>query len=463
MKRSHKIAILTGLFAIGYCCTPPVYAQDKKAAPKKSNATDAAAPQEKKLPDGFTLLPSGLEYKIVKHGKGTRKPQLTDHIEINIVWHQGDSVMFDSRKVNENKPVPLPCSPPRYKGDPMEGFMLMVVGDSAIFRLPVDSLKKMGGMQPWMKEGKKIEYNVTLVSLKTDAEEKKENAEKAAIQKAIDDKILQDYFAKNHIKPLKTSSGLYYTISMEGNGEKPHVGQTVNVNYTGMFLDGKKFDSNTDTDFHHTQPLPVEVGKGRVIKGWDEGLLLLGKGAKATFYIPSNLAYGAQERNPIPANAILKFDVEILNIEDAAPPAPPTHGQGANLPHLVEYFAANNIKATKTPSGLYYKIIQEGTGDNPKPGKKVTMKYLGKTTDGKVFDGNMDANFASTRDNFSFVLGVGQVIKGWDEGVALLKKGAKATLYIPSEMGYGPSGAAGGRIPPNADLIFDVEVVDIEQ
>jgi len=468
MKRIPKIAMFVGTFALGYCCTvTPVSAQDKK----KEQKGNVAKPNEgKKLSDGFMLLPSGLEYKIVKHGAGKKKPALTDHIEMNILLHQGDSVIFDSRKMNNNQPVPLPISKPRFNGDPMEGFMLMVVGDSAIFRVSVDTLKKIGGMQPWMIEGKKIEYNVVLISLRTDEEEKKDAAEKSAKQKTIDEKMLQDYFAKNKIKPIKTASGLYYTISRDGAGDRPKVGQTVDVKYTGKFMSGVPFDSNVDTAFHHTDPFPVEVGKGRVIKGWDEGLLLLKKGTKATFYIPSDLAYGPQERSPIPANSILVFDVEILDVHDAAPPQhqqqqhqDPVKQAAIDDKLLNEYFAKNNIKATKTPSGLYYRIIEEGTGENAKPGQKVGMQYLGKLLDGQVFDSNMDENFTPKPGTpFTFTLGVGQVIKGWDEGVALLKKGTKGTLYLPSNLAYGSSGA-GGRIPPNAVLIFNVQVVNIEK
>src|SRR5207245_1509392 len=117
-----------------------------------------------------------------------------------------------------------------------------------------------------------------------EAEDKKHNEEMAAKQNAIDDVILREYFEGKKIKPMKTASGLYYTISNPGSGEKISAGQKASVNYTGMFLSGKAFDSNVDSAFHHMQPFDLEVGKGKVIKGWDEGLQLLKKGSKATFY-----------------------------------------------------------------------------------------------------------------------------------------------------------------------------------
>lgn len=130
---------------------------------------------------------------------------------------------------------------------------------------------------------------------------------------------------------------------------------------------------------------------------------------------------------------------------------------------LNEYFAKNHIKAIKTPSGLYYTIIKKGAGENAKPGQQVNMNYLGTFLDGKKFDGNVDENFKPVdgRTMFSFPLGAGRVIKGWDEGVQLLNPGCRAILYLPSDLAYGQRG--GGPIPPNAILMFKVELVSINK
>ena len=128
---------------------------------------------------------------------------------------------------------------------------------------------------------------------------------------------------------------------------------------------------------------------------------------------------------------------------------------------LKEYFAKKKIKATKTPSGLYYVITKKGSGENAKKGQNVSMNYYGKFLDGKKFDGNVDENFKSTRAPLQFTLGVGQVIPGWDEGIQLLNPGTRATLYIPSAIGYGPGGR--GPIPPNTVMVFDVELLSVNK
>ena len=108
-----------------------------------------------------------------------------------------------------------------------------------------------------------------------------------------------------------------------------------------------------------------------------------------------------------------------------------------------------------TPSGLKYIDETIGSGDAPTTGKKVKVHYTGRLTDGKKFDSSVDRG-----QPFEFVIGVGQVIKGWDEGVASMKVGGKRQLIIPPELGYGARGA-GGAIPPNAELIFDVELLGV--
>ncbi len=110
----------------------------------------------------------------------------------------------------------------------------------------------------------------------------------------------------------------------------------------------------------------------------------------------------------------------------------------------------------KTESGLRYKILDEGNGPQAQKGKTVSVHYEGSLLNGQVFDSSFQRN-----QPINFQLGVGQVIPGWDEGIQLLKVGDKARLIIPPDLAYGAAGA-GGVIPPNATLLFDVELVDVK-
>lgn len=110
----------------------------------------------------------------------------------------------------------------------------------------------------------------------------------------------------------------------------------------------------------------------------------------------------------------------------------------------------------KTASGLEYEEIKEGTGATPKTGQTAVVHYVGTLTNGTKFDSSRDRN-----EPFSFPLGMGRVIKGWDEGVATMQVGGIRKLTIPPELGYGSRGA-GGVIPPNATLVFEVELLDVK-
>ena len=134
----------------------------------------------------------------------------------------------------------------------------------------------------------------------------------------------------------------------------------------------------------------------------------------------------------------------------AAPPAPTAPTTTPTSPKEKE------TKVTTTPSGLMYEEIVEGTGPSPQRGKAVTVHYTGTLTDGSKFDSSRDRN-----EPFTFTIGVGQVIKGWDEGVMSMKVGGRRKLTIPANLGYGASGA-GGVIPPNATLLFDVELLGVK-
>jgi len=117
--------------------------------------------------------------------------------------------------------------------------------------------------------------------------------------------------------------------------------------------------------------------------------------------------------------------------------------------------AGHSEKMVSTPSGLQYLDLVPGSGASPVPGKKVTVHYTGWLTDGKKFDSSVDRN-----EPFVFQIGTGQVIAGWDEGVMTMKIGGKRKLIIPANLGYGTAGA-GGVIPPNAPLVFEVILLDI--
>jgi peptidylprolyl isomerase len=240
---------------------------------------------------------------------------------------------------------------------------------------------------------------------------------------------------------VTTASGLKYVIVEEGTGPAPKTGDLVKVHYTGTLEDGTKFDSSVDRG----EPIEFILGRGQVIPGWDEGIGLMNVGGKARLIIPPDLAYGEQGAGGvIPPNATLNFDVELIAAEPGPPPPPEAPAEVAEADY------------TSTDSGLKYYDFEEGSGDSPETGQVATVHYTGWLEDGTMFDSSL-----SRGQPFSFPVGAGQVIPGWDEGVASMKVGGKRQLVIPADLGYGEQGA-GGVIPPNATLIFEVELLKVE-
>jgi len=289
----------------------------------------------------FITSETGLEYLKVKEGSG-EKPKDGDFLMLNVSYSDAnENVMFSSADRGGALPLNYVDSVFKNNGSLEEGFKLCGKGDSIILKIPAEKIFKESFRQPLPDTipGESIitvymgvqdifnqeQFQAYRMEQSQKAKAKAEEAVKEQI--AIDAKIIEDYLIENGIEAQSTPEGLYYVITKEGSGDLPLTGTKVVVNYTGTLLDGTMFDSSVEEDAKaggvyregrdYSAPFEFPLGQGRVIKGWDIGIALLNKGAKATLYIPSGLAYGARGSGQVIApNSVLKFDVELVDIKE---------------------------------------------------------------------------------------------------------------------------------------------------
>jgi peptidylprolyl isomerase len=231
----------------------------------------------------------------------------------------------------------------------------------------------------------------------------------------------------------KTATGLASKVLKPGTGEKPTAEDTVEVHYSGWTTDGRMFDSSVKRG--RTAKFPL----GGVIAGWTEGLQLMKEGEQRRFWIPEELAYKGRPGKPA---GMLVFDVELIKVVKM--PA---------MPKTPEDVAAVPATATKTKSGLAYRVLRKGSGGaQPGPADTVEVHYAGWTTDGKMFD-------ASYRRGETTKFPLNGVIPGWTEGVQLMSKGDQYRFWIPGNLAYGDTPQRPGM--PYGMLVFDIDLVSV--
>ncbi len=271
---------------------------------------------------------SGLRYQMHQQNEGARKPKVGEMVTVQLTLkakvNGKDSVLRDTHK--EPIPPQFMLQVPTFKGSFEEGLAMMGKGDSATFFVKSDSLFTRAG-QPapaGFAKGGDIEFIVKLLNVQNEQEFQKAQIEFRDKQKAIDEKVITAFMAKNNMTGAqRTTNGVYYIIKQPGAGPTPKRGDEAQVHYTGKLLDGKVFDSSLNNPQGGGQPLKFQIGMGTIIPGWDESIILFNKGTKATILIPSGLAYGQQGGPPtIPPNAVLMFDIDLVGFGPAPKQAP---------------------------------------------------------------------------------------------------------------------------------------------
>lgn len=286
---------------------------------------------------GYKKGDNGMLYNIYTDKSGPKVKE-GDFMLLNLVIKSdADSVLLSTYE--QGRPTPMLLPKPQFKGDVFDAIKLLAEGDSATVKISADSIFKKTPKPPTFK-GKYVIYDLKVVKLIPKGT-MSEPVFQSTIQKYMKGLMdtqkdaepakIKQYIDSKKLNLSKTDSGLYYVINTKGSGPNVAVGDTAVVNYTGSLLSGKVFDSSIkevavkaklgNLAQRQFAPIHIVVGMKRVIQGWDEGLLLLNKGAKATLVIPSKLAYGPQGAGPIAPFTPITFDIEVLDIIHPKTPA----------------------------------------------------------------------------------------------------------------------------------------------
>lgn len=408
---------------------------------------------------GYEEASNGLYYKFHVHKDGL-KPVVGQVATINLTYSLGDSLMFNSKQLNE--PMNLVLSKPEYQGDVNDAIMMMSLGDSASFLTRADSFfyktMKYNRLPKGLEKDSKVRIEVGLKKIQTEEDIKKQTEEWENSLKDNEALTIEAFIKNSGAAYDSTAEGLYILESVKGTGPTILPGNIVTIDFAIHTVLGKKLYSTWEAK----KPFTLEYGKKFDTEGFNIALKRMAKGAKARLIIPSNLAFGKEGRPGFirPYEPLL-YDVEVLNIQTKADIekeklAAIEAKKVIETNKINDYVKAKGITAQPSANGLYVVETKKGNGPVVVSGKKVLVHYSGFLLDGTKFDSSLDRG-----QPFEFVVGKGNVIKGWDEGIKLLKVGSKAKLIIPSKLAYGEAGS-GDKIPPFSPLVFDIEVLGIE-
>jgi FKBP-type peptidyl-prolyl cis-trans isomerase FkpA len=270
----------------------------------------------------YKKTPGGMPYKVFA-GKDTQKVVAGSFIKLHLTQKIKDSVYFTSEGT---LPIYFQVNAATQPYDLSEVWTKLKVGDSMVATQMMDTFinRSPQNIPPQFKKGDRIITYVKILGVFASDSAAKADEEKGKKDwLAGEIKTVEKYLADKKITAQRTPSGAFVEIINPGTGNLADTGNYVTVNYTGISWSGVKFDSNTDTAFHHVAPYSFEAGVGKMSKGFDEAILLLRKGGKGKIYVPSLLAYGPQPGTPlIKPYENLMFDIELVDIKDKAPAQP---------------------------------------------------------------------------------------------------------------------------------------------
>lgn len=394
----------------------------------------------------------GLEYE--HHLKnGGKTPKQGDNISLNFKLFAKTLDQTGKEKDtllrNTYTSMPINLTYDTASLDPIvKGMRIVSEGDSITFYMNADSLFR--GQRPFfVNAGSEARIVAKILKILSNDEYVKEQ------QKKMEEMQRDDNFS--------------YTHFIKNNGRKPQNGDIVSMHLL-MYAKSNGRDTLIRSTYTEGVPFATQYNTS-AIDSINKTLAIVSPNDSIAFDISADVLFQGQLPPFVDAKSRVKLTAKIVKIQSRDEYQAEAQKENEKKQKEMEkkaeaqksiddqiikdYVKKNNLKATKTASGLYYVITATGNGNKPKNGEQVSVHYKGSLLSGQVFDSS------EGKDPLSFAFNTGAMIKGFDEGVGLLAKGGKATLILPSHLAYGAQGA-GGSIPPFSVLRFDIELVEIK-
>jgi peptidylprolyl isomerase len=377
-------------------------------------ATTPPAPQDPAIPADTQVVttPSGLKYSVLAAGTGVTKPKKGDIVRMRYTGWFPDGKVFDSTARRGDAPYYFPVGMGRVIKAWDEAGALMTKGA----RLKLTVPPELG----WGDRGQGVVPPRATVIFEVEL---------------VD--IAVPFRVANKEAQTTTESGLVYEVLREGSGKPPGPTDTVKLRFAAWTATGD-YISSSEIEMHDA-PIVGPCGKLPSPQPiFSEGAALLKVGARYRFEATASRAYGERLPQGLAAETPTVWELELVAILEPLPIPP--------FAQIADH------EWTKTPSGLGYEVIKAGAGKTPKLGKNVTLHYAGWLADGTLFD-------SSYQRAEPAIWRVGAAIQGWNEGLQLMKEGAVYRFSIPGALGYGKPGNHNLGIPPDATLIYYVELI----
>lgn len=411
---------------------------------------------------GFKKMDNGAYMKFYCVNKDGDKPVLGDHVYISFNESIGDSLIYAS-DWNDVPGNEIEIYEPTFVGDMMAGLMNMHVGDSASVAFVVDSMciKTLGmdAVPNYLNPGMPVYIDIRLDSIVKAEVVKARYEEYLSIRKQNDEDMLAMYFSDEN--NTITNDGLIIT-GVKGKGRAPRDGEILKINFSFVTLQG-----DTLLDFFNREPVTVIYGDSYLGEGFTEAMRYVPEGGEGHFVIPSSLAFDSEGLEdyiePYTSFFLNVKNIDIMTVDEYeeeekklkdAEEAENQRRLAEEPANMAKFIKEHDVNVAPSETGVYYLEIKTGTGDKPEEGDMVSVYYNMYNIADKLVDSNYGI------EPLSFVYGSGEMVPGIDEAMGKMRVGGKATIIVPSAMGFGDI-AVDKDLPANSIVIFDLELVEV--